>query len=551
MKKFLLSLFVFSLFFTGCSELYNNKSNSELQFNISIPKKLYRSSETGNNPIFTLVLSLDFMENTESQQQTFSVTEGQTISTSFTDIKIGSSVKLSAKVIDENNKVLYEGESPYTIIKTGNNKISLTLKYVGQNNDNTGGSGSGNEGTTDPEQPSTPTEPTTANYTVEFYFENLYDDDYTKKDSLTETKTGNIGEVTNYTPSYTPPGFYHKTKNITISENAENIVKVYYMRNRITLSFDSNGGSTVDDITGKYGATVNLPTAPTKTGYIFEGWYTDENLTNKVEEKLELTEDTKLYAKWTAITYTVQFDANGGDGAMDSQTFTYDINQNLRENTFTRTNYDFDGWNTANDRSGTSYSDEASVINLTSENNGTVTLYAQWEPITWDISYNPNGGTNPENAPTKHTYGTQTLLPIPTNAGHIFAGWFTDSNFKTQISTIDETYILDDNTNHINLYAKWISYSVQLPTYEDIVASFSPGKENQLTITVTIPEGYSIVDWYVNGEKQDTNQNTNQNDFTVSTAAFTEGGGIAAIMVLITDNAGNMYSAEYQITIEK
>ena len=95
-----------------------------------------------------------------------------------------------------------------------------------------------------------------------------------------------------------------------------------------------------------------------------------------------------LYAKWTANTYTVVYDANGGSGSMSNQSFTYDGQQNLSANTFTYPGKLFDGWNTAADGSGTSYSDGQSVKNLTATNGARVTLYAQWE---LDSNYYPTG----------------------------------------------------------------------------------------------------------------------------------------------------------------
>ena len=76
--------------------------------------------------------------------------------------------------------------------------------------------------------------------------------------------------------------------------------------------------------------------------------------------------------------YTVKFDSNGGTGTMSNQEFTMDKSQNLTANTFTRKGYTFSGWNTKADGTGTSYKNSESVTNLTTINNGTVTLYAQW-----------------------------------------------------------------------------------------------------------------------------------------------------------------------------
>lgn len=88
-----------------------------------------------------------------------------------------------------------------------------------------------------------------------------------------------------------------------------------------------------------------------------------------------------LYAQWTPISYSVVFDANGASGTMADQTMTYDTASALTANSFTRSGYLFQGWNTSADGSGTSYEDGPSVENLTSEDGATITLYALLEKI--------------------------------------------------------------------------------------------------------------------------------------------------------------------------
>ena len=81
----------------------------------------------------------------------------------------------------------------------------------------------------------------------------------------------------------------------------------------------------------------------------------------------------------TTRTYTVTFDANGGEGTMEPFLLTCGGDWTaLPANTFTRSGYGFNGWNTEADGSGTAYSDEDLVRNLTDEADGNVVLYAQW-----------------------------------------------------------------------------------------------------------------------------------------------------------------------------
>lgn len=90
------------------------------------------------------------------------------------------------------------------------------------------------------------------------------------------------------------------------------------------------------------------------------------------------------WSTYTPATFSVSFDANGGDGTITSIT---DIacggTATLTENTFTRTNYTFAGWNTQADGNGTAYADKASITNIKTD----ITLYAQWTGVDyWYVS---------------------------------------------------------------------------------------------------------------------------------------------------------------------
>ena len=80
-----------------------------------------------------------------------------------------------------------------------------------------------------------------------------------------------------------------------------------------------------------------------------------------------------------AKTYTVIFDANGGTGSMESQSFTVGTEQPLAANAFTLENNVFAGWNTDKGGAGNTYADGASVKDLAADG-ATVRLYAQWTP---------------------------------------------------------------------------------------------------------------------------------------------------------------------------
>jgi hypothetical protein len=105
---------------------------------------------------------------------------------------------------------------------------------------------------------------------------------------------------------------------------------------------------------------------------------------------------------------TVSFDTNGGTGTMSSQTGSSATN--LPTNTFTRTGYNFAGWNTAADGSGTAYADGASYP-FTSG----ATLYAQWAVVATTTAPSSTTTAAPTTtAPATATAGTSTTaVPAP------------------------------------------------------------------------------------------------------------------------------------------
>ena len=143
-----------------------------------------------------------------------------------------------------------------------------------------------------------------------------------------------------------------------------------------TITYYLNG-AVYQTYTYDYGAAVEAAD-PSKVGYIFNGWDA------AVPETMP-AEDLSFYGTSTPITYTVVFDANGGEGTMTGMSFTYDVFQALDANAFTKENFYFAGWNTAADGSGTSFDDEAVVSNLTAEDGATVTLYAQWNGVPGSV----------------------------------------------------------------------------------------------------------------------------------------------------------------------
>lgn len=146
-----------------------------------------------------------------------------------------------------------------------------------------------------------------------------------------------------------------------------------------TVRFDANGGrvspaSKVVTCSSSYSNTYGSLPTPTRTGYDFDGWYTEETGGTKITSTTSVGTDppATLYAHWKGKKYTVTFDANGGTVSPASDTVTYG-KKYYSLPTPTRTGgYTFDGWYTKKD-GGTKVESDTTVTTAANH-----TLYAHW-----------------------------------------------------------------------------------------------------------------------------------------------------------------------------
>ena len=162
-------------------------------------------------------------------------------------------------------------------------------------------------------------------------------------------------------------------------------------------------------------------------------------------------------------TYTVTYNANGGEGEMKPQSAEEGTEITLTANTFTREGYTFSGWNTAADGKGTDYADK-STIKLTAE----TTLYAKWNPNAYKVMFCDDSG-NADDAIIETTYDTEFSLPETTTlskTGYNFYGWNTEpdgsgKNFKPG----EKVKNLTTEAGTVTLYVCWLEKGAHTITY--------------------------------------------------------------------------------------
>ena len=148
--------------------------------------------------------------------------------------------------------------------------------------------------------------------------------------------------------------------------------KAQWTPRQYTVTFDANGGIGGTNAQLNYGTTIPVP-AVTRAGYSFLGW-------SPAVASTVPANDVTYTAQWVANSYTIAYDANGGTGTTDSTAAIYDQDATLATNGFTCYAKQFAGWATE-PGGAVVYSAGQKVRNLTTTANGTVTLYAVWEPL--------------------------------------------------------------------------------------------------------------------------------------------------------------------------
>ena len=183
--------------------------------------------------------------------------------------------------------------------------------------------------------------------------------------------------------------------------------------------------------------------------YVFSWWLTDCGAT--------VTAACNFTGEFKPITYSVQFTWTDVSWTMNNQDFTYDVAQKLTGNAFTKTGYIFSGWTDWT----TGYADKQNVSNLTTTDGATVTLTAQWTPITYTISFSWNAADATWTAPAtiNAEYDSGDIAPDNsfTLTGYTFTGWNTESDGTGTWYATWDTLINLTTTSGLDvvLYAQW------------------------------------------------------------------------------------------------
>jgi uncharacterized repeat protein (TIGR02543 family) len=277
------------------------------------------------------------------------------------------------------------------------------------------------------------------------------------------------------------------------------------------IKWDYNGGGytwskTIDGV--KYGGTEKgpviwwdfgatykeLPEPPSKSGYVFIGWYTAKTGGTKITADSKTPSgNATLYARW-AVAKTIKITYNANGGKVSKKSISKKTGQKYGKLPKpTRSGYTFLGWFMK--KSGGDKLESTSVIAKTANHS----IYARWAKIV-SVKFNANGGKLAKKSQTAKVTQTTAFgkLPTPTRSGYGLLGWFTKKSGGTQI-TKDST-VTTSVKNGKTYYAHWgKSYKV---TFNGNGGKVSPKSKKVIkqqaygTLPTPTREGWRFDGWF-------------------------------------------------------
>ncbi len=311
--------------------------------------------------------------------------------------------------------------------------------------------------------------------------------------------------------------------SITVTDNITLYAKWYEMSYSIEYVLTTkNIPISAQDVTNsnphiKYSSEEIILFEPTYISeeYTFEGWYADENYTQKVEIlNSSACSDLTLYAHWVCSEFNITYDL----GEISNSVYTTE-NPNEKKYTFgtgltllpAETNdpaFNFGGW----------YTDEfftQQIEKIDSDISGDITLYAKWNKNVYTVTYVLNSGTSPDISDienpndSERTADVDFILsaPITADKSYKFDGWYTTKSFDKNSKI---TSISANTTKNVTLYAKWtqavysISYDYGVIDIKQCpVTNNNPVEyryEDKITLEDLAADGFIFNGWYTDAE---------------------------------------------------
>ena len=301
------------------------------------------------------------------------------------------------------------------------------------------------------------------------------------------------------------------TKETVVKTVADHTLYAHWTANTYTVKFDANEGTvTSAEQTVTYGSHYGELPTPTREGYTFAGWFTEQNGGTKVmaDTKVTTAENHTLYAYWMQNIYDVSFDANGGKEAYEPKKVRYGDTYKEFPPEPTRIGYEFAGWFTKKDGGNDK------PVKVDTKVTASHTLYAHWTAKKYTVKFNANEGTVTPAEKTV-TYGsTYGELPTPTRKGYTFVGWFTNPNGGTQVKADAEVTTAANRTLHAHWTQNIHTVTIKADKDGKVIESqqIPEGGLAKKPAKEPVREGYTFIGWQANGAAWDFDQNVVERD---------------------------------------
>ena len=283
-----------------------------------------------------------------------------------------------------------------------------------------------------------------------------------------------------------------------------NLYALWTLQTLYTLSYNSQGGDAVASNTFASGDVVTLPSAPSRTGYTFNGWFENSSggsALGSTYNTTGLTANKELFAQWTIKTYTLSYDINGATSGTNPSDVTQNYNTTINyvsQGDLLKTGNTFGGWTFVKD-SGTAFTN-SDQFTFTE----TRTVFAKWTKNSYTLTFNFNGGAigaNSDSTTVSVVFDVDGLLskpdPAPTRSGFSFVGWGLTNSSTTALST----YLMPAENK--TLYAIWttdptytISYNANGGSGTMSSTTFTSGSSATISSNSFTRSGYTFSNWY-------------------------------------------------------
>ena len=257
------------------------------------------------------------------------------------------------------------------------------------------------------------------------------------------------------------------------------------LRDGYYIAFDSQGGSYVDTIMGKYNSDIEKPEDPVRTGYRFAGWYEDEELTTPYTIPAKMpNKERMVYAKWEAedVGYQVVEYLEGTNGVYEAQDpISY---SGLTDTEVTPKPAEHEGYETPKEKTETVRADGTTVVKY----------YYPRAEYHLTFLMEENGETV---ASDDYRYGTFLTAPAVYRPGYEFQGWSPE--VPESVPAGNMTYTATWKASDGIPYA--VRYYVEEPEEGGYTLSEIKTMTGTTGETVTASEGeYSSVVYHRKGE---------------------------------------------------